>query len=92
MQLSPNKIDTTLVSSFVARNTRFNSSLWASKYIMILCEIDGYLIMVDPMNNITEGEMMYKYQRLIDQLHTKVIFPKKHALDNKDSAKYKAVI
>ena len=44
------------------------------------------------MNNITEVEIMRTYQKLINRLHTKGIFPKKQFLDKKASAKYKEVI
>ena len=36
MQLYPNKIDTTLVSSFVARNTRFNSCFYLYCYNILI--------------------------------------------------------
>ena len=55
---------------------------------MSLCEIYGNLIMVEPMKIRTEGEIMRIYERLIDWLHTKGIFPKKQTLGNEASSKY----
>ena len=59
---------------------------------MKMCEIDGNAVLVEPMRNKTEDEMIETYQKLIDRLKTGGIFPKKHILDNEISAKYKKAI
>ena len=63
-----------------------------NKYIMIMCEIDGNAVLVGPMRNKTEDEMIETYQNLIERLKTGGIFPKKHILDNEIPAKYKKAI
>ena len=60
-------------------------SLRGQKYIMIMCDIDGNAVLVEPMKNKTEDAMVEKYQKMIDQLKTGGIFPKKHILDNEIS-------
>ena len=47
------------------------------KYIMIVCEIDGNAVLMEPMKNKTEDEMVETYQKMIDRLKTGGIFPKK---------------
>ena len=60
-----------------------------NKYIMIMCKIDGNAVLVEPMKNKTEDEMVETYQKMIDRLKTGGISPKNHILDNEISAKYK---
>ena len=57
--------------------------------MMIMCEIDGNAVLVEPMKNKTEEEMVETYQIMIDRLKTGGSFPKKHILDNEISEKYK---
>ena len=59
---------------------------------MIMCEIDGNAVLVEPMKNKTEDEMVETYQKVIDGLKTGGILPKKHILDNEISANYKKAI
>ena len=56
---------------------------------MVMCEIYGNEIMVDPTKNRMEGETMRTYQMIIDRLHSKGILPKKDVLYSKASEKYK---
>ena len=62
------------------------------KYIMIMCEIDGNAVLVEPMNNKTEDAMVKTNQKMIDRLKTGGIFPKEHTLDSEISEKYKKAI
>ena len=55
---------------------------------MMMCEIDGNAVLVEPTKNKTEDEMVETYQKMIDRLKTGGIFPKKHILDNEILAKY----
>jgi hypothetical protein len=48
--------------------------------------------MVEPMMNRTAGEMVRVYQRLIDRLNSRGIYPKLQLLDNEVSAEYENVI
>ena len=41
-----------------------------NKYIMIMCEIDENAVLVEPMKNKTEDEMVETYQKMIDRLKT----------------------
>ena len=59
------------------------------KYIIIMCEIGGNAVLVEPMKNKTEEEMVETYQIMIDRLKTGGSSPKKHILDNEISEKYK---
>ena len=47
-----------------------------NKYIMVLCEIDGNQILVEPMTNRTEGTLIRTHKKLIDRLKSKGIHPK----------------
>ena len=55
------------------------------KYIMIMWEIDGNAVLVEPMKNKTEEEMVETYQKMIDGLKTGGSCPEKHILDNEIS-------
>ena len=59
---------------------------------MIMCKIDGNTVLVEPMKNKTEEEMVETYQIIIDRLKTGGSCPKKHILDNDISEKYKKAI
>ena len=51
------------------------------KYIMILCAIDGNVLLDEPMKNKSEVAMVESYKNLIKRLNDAGIFPKKHILD-----------
>ena len=63
-----------------------------NKYIMILFELNSNNMLSELMRNITAGEMMRPYQKLIDRLREKGIQSKLHLLDNECSEKFKEVI
>jgi hypothetical protein len=54
-----------------------------NKYIMVLVEIDRNAILVEPMKNRKDAEMIQAYKTLLLRLTRAGIFPKKHVLDNK---------
>ena len=43
-------------------------SVRGMQYIMVLLEMDFNVILVEPMRNITSGEMVKAYQTLLDRL------------------------
>ena len=53
---------------------------------MIMCEIDGNAVLVEPMKNKTEEEMVETYQIMIDRIKTGVSCPTMK-LDNEISEK-----
>ena len=59
---------------------------------MIMYEIDGNAVLVEPMKNKTEEEMVDTYQIMMDRLKTGASCPKKHILDHEISEKYKKAI
>ena len=59
---------------------------------MVFCEIDSNNILVEPLRNRTEGELIKTYQKLIDRLKSYGIRPKHHILDNEASEAFKATI
>ena len=63
-----------------------------NRYQMVLCEIDSNAILVAPLKNRTEGELIKTYQTLIDRLNKCGIHPTNHILDNEASAKFKDTI
>ena len=63
-----------------------------NKYIIILCVIDGNVVLTDPMKNKSEVSMDETYQKLIKRLNDAGIFPKKHILNNEISKVYKEEI
>jgi hypothetical protein len=54
-----------------------------NKYIMVLVEIDSNAILVEPMKNRKDAEMIRAYNALLLQLKRAGIIPKKYVLDNK---------
>ena len=62
------------------------------KYIMILCAINGNVVLAEPMKNNLEGAMVETYQNLIKRLNDAGILPKNHILDNEISKEYKEAI
>eukprot|EP01082_Thalassiosira_pseudonana_P012372 g11214.t1 g11214 contig5:382941-386300(-) len=63
-----------------------------NQYVMVLCEIDGNVILVEPMRSKADGEMQKAYLRLLARLKAAKIVPKKHVLDNECSEAMKALI
>ena len=59
---------------------------------MIMREICGNAVLVEPMKNKTEEEMVETYQTMIDRLKTGGSCLKKNILDNEISEKYKKAI
>ena len=59
---------------------------------MIMFKIDGNAVLVEPMRNKTEEEMVETYPKIIDQLKTGGSCPKTNILGNEISEKYKKSI
>jgi hypothetical protein len=57
-------------------------SLRGNKFIMVMAEIGSNAIVVKPMKNCTDAEMIRAYNTLLLQLKRASITPKKHVLDN----------
>ena len=55
-------------------------------------DIDGNAVLVEPIKNKTEDEMVETYQKMIDRLKTGGIFLEKQIFDNEISATYKKAI
>ncbi len=54
-----------------------------NKYVMIMCEVDGNYIDMEPMKRRTSEALVHTYLTLWERLtRTKVITPKLHILDN----------
>ncbi len=53
-----------------------------NKYIMVLVEINSNTILVEPMKNRKDAEMIQAYNALLLRLTRAGISPKKHVLDN----------
>jgi hypothetical protein len=64
-------------------------SFHGNKYIMVMVEIDSNTILVEPMKNCKDAEMIRAYHTLLLQLKQANIVPKKHVLDNEVSANMK---
>jgi hypothetical protein len=60
-------------------------SLCGNKYIMVMVEIHSNAILVEPMKNRKDAEMIRAYNTLLLQPKRAGITPKKHVLDNKAS-------
>jgi hypothetical protein len=63
-----------------------------NRYIMVLCEMDGNVILSEAMKNRTEGEMIKTHRILLQRLKACGIKPKHQILDNEVSAAYKLEI
>ena len=59
------------------------------KYLMIMWELYGNVILAEPMKNKTEKEMIRTYQTLINRLKECGINTTRHILDNGTSDAYK---
>ncbi len=57
-------------------------SLHGNKYIMVMVEINSNAILVEPMKNPKDDEMIRAYNALLLRLKRAGIVPKKHILDN----------
>ena len=54
-------------------------------YLMILCEINWIMILVESMEKRSSGEMSNAYKKLMNRLKVTNIYPSKHLLDNERS-------
>ena len=61
-------------------------------YILVLVEMDSGAILVEAMRDKLAGEHCRAYQVLLDQLHRRKVYPRKHILDNEISDEFRAVI
>lgn len=67
-------------------------SSWGSKYLMVMCEVDGNIILVATMKNQTEERTIKAYQSLVKQFQAAGIQPKDQMLDNEAFEEYKEAI
>ncbi|KAL7534171.1 hypothetical protein ACHAWF_006436, partial [Thalassiosira exigua] len=67
-------------------------SMSGNKYVMVMVEIDSSGILVEPMKNRTDNEMIRAYQTLVQRLQRANITPRKHVLDNEVSESMKELI
>ena len=63
-----------------------------NKYLMVMVDIDSSGILVEPIKNRTDPELMRGYEKLLLRLKHAGITPKKHVLDNEVSAAMKDLI
>ena len=63
-----------------------------NKYIMIICEIDNYVILSESMRNRSSCEIVRTHLILMQRLKAAEIRPKKHVLENECSTEFKQVI
>ena len=91
------KIQDVYVKIYDTRETIFTDqtgqfptrSQQGNKYIIVLVKIDSNAILVEPMKNRTDAEMIKTYDKLITRLQRVGCQPKKHVLDNKISENMK---
>ena len=62
------------------------------RYIMVMVEIDSNYVLVQPMKNKSNEEMVNAYEALMKRLRRAGIVPEKHVLDNKCSETLKELI
>jgi hypothetical protein len=82
---------------YMVRKTMFSDqtgqfpiqSLSGNKYIMVMVEIDSNAILIKPMKNHKDAEMIWAYNALLLQLKRAGIVPKKHVLNNEVSENMK---
>ena len=67
-------------------------SLSGNRYIMVMVEIDSSGILVEPLKNRTDGELIRAYEKLMGRLHRAGVQPRKHVLDNEVSESMKTLI
>jgi hypothetical protein len=58
------------------------------KYIMVLVEVDGNYIAMEPMKSREAHEMVRAYNHIIERLKSKGITPRRQMLDNEASKEY----
>jgi hypothetical protein len=64
-----------------------------NQYVMVLVEVDGNFVDIEPMKNRSEGAMIKAYTALWTRLTASgTIKPKTHILDNEASAEFKREI
>ena len=68
------------------------TSYRGNQYIMVLVELDGNAIMVEPMKKRNSGEMVRAYNVLVSRLKARGLAPKMHILDNECSKEFAAAI
>ena len=61
-------------------------------YIMVMVEIDSNYVLLQPMKNKSNEEMVDAYEALMKRLQRAGIVPKKHVLDNEVSETMKELI
>ena len=59
------------------------------KYIMVLCEIDGNQILMEPMVDRKDHNIVAAFEKLIGRLKGQGIYPKHQFMDNEASELYK---
>jgi hypothetical protein len=87
------KVQDVYVKTYNVRETIFSDqtgkfptqSQRGNKYIMVLVEIDSNVILVEPMKNRNDNEMIRAYNVLVKRLKNAGVQPKKHVLDNEIS-------
>ncbi len=87
------KVRDVYIQTYMARETTFSNqtgqfpirSLCSIKYIMVMVEINSNVILIEPMKNHKDDEMIRAYNALLLQLKQAGIVPKKHVLDNEVS-------
>jgi hypothetical protein len=62
------------------------------KYIMVLIEVDGNYIAIEPMKSRESSEMIRAYNKIMDKLQGQGIKPTKQMLDNEISNDYREAI
>ena len=62
------------------------------QYFMVMVEIDSNYVLVQPIKNKTNREMIGSYEAVMKRLNRAGIVPEKHILDNKCSEKLKDLI
>ena len=63
-----------------------------AKYIMVLCEIDGNLILAETMTSRRTAQLIKTYNVLLERLRAQGIHPKKQFLDNEAPEELKTYI
>jgi hypothetical protein len=90
LQLHGKKVRDTYRTMYDVRKTMFSDQTGlfptclqsGNKYIMVLVKINSNAILIEPMKNCKDAEMIQAYNALLLQLTRASIFPKKHVLDN----------
>jgi hypothetical protein len=62
------------------------------KYVMVMCEIDGNQILVEPMRSRKANHLVQAYRTLIQRLKASNIHPKMHFMDNEAPEELKQFI